>query len=458
MRSEKGFANILVVVAILVGMTVLGFGFWTNYKNGHLSFKSKQLEDKQGDLEQSQTPQPQNQNAQAPEIGITNESNKPTNKQVLKQNKNQQDTNSQAQDIPSCPKNISGIFTYPIVDNDAIDHIPPMGHINAKNKHVLPIPHTYIIFKKDGDVTRKTQIFSPADLLVQDISKVDVFDKSGKLVLSDFSIYFSPCKEIRVSFIHVSELSDLMAQMYNAVEAYCYRAGANINICKADINKKITAGDPIGWGGYSLPGLDVPIDDTRVSHPFISKERYNTHSLQGICPLDLYAGDLKISLYDKLTDPDGNKRITEPRCGSVAQDIAGTAQGEWFAPGTHELSADAESNGKVLSIVHYNLEPSPGLAGVIAASGTIVPYSGMIAFVPRHDGFINREPSEIKDQNIFCFQNEQGSFTKYVVGDGRIFTGRILTQLVDASRLKAEYQEKNCDEAFNFVSPTIYER
>lgn len=366
-----------------------------------------------------------------------------------------QDGNPQTQDlIESCPKNISGIFTYPIVENEEIENIPPLGHINAKNKHVIPISHTYYTFKKDGDVVRRAQIFAPADSLVESISKVDVLNKSGKLIDSDFSIYFFPCKEIRVSFIHVRELSGHFKKMYEATQPHCYvEEKTSLSLCNAGINKMIKAGDSIGWGGGSLPALDVAVDDARVINPFISPERYTPHNLQGICPLDLYSGDLKISMYNKLMDPDGNKRTTEPQCGSVAQDILGTAQGEWFIGSARE--PDAESEGKVLSIIHYNLEPLPG---IIAASGTIVPYSGMLAFIPRHSGFINREPSEIKDSNIYCFQNEQGEFTKYVIGDGRLFTGRILIQLIDAKTLKAEYQEKSCDESLNFSSPIIYER
>ena len=64
------------------------------------------------------------------------------NQQLIQtQDQSWQDANSQTQDIPGCPENISGILTFPIVASEAIDHMVPLGHINPGNKHVKPISH-----------------------------------------------------------------------------------------------------------------------------------------------------------------------------------------------------------------------------------------------------------------------------------------------------------------------------
>lgn len=409
--NQKGLVHILISLIVVGVIAIAGAALWANYKNGHLFSQSQQ----------DQTPQ-----VQTPQIA-------------------------------SCPKNVSGIFTYPMVKIDEIRNIPPLGHVNLGNKHAAPIQHVYFVFKNHDDTIQvRTQIFAPADSLLESISRADVLDESGKVVDSDFSVYFLPCKEIRVQFIHVRELSEALAKIYDAAQTNCYYEDRyKLRLCNVNPNTIINAGEPIGWGGGSQPALDVEVNDARVMNAFANPQRHTPFRLSAICPLDLYSGDLKTALYDKLADADGRrKRTTEPRCGSVAQDIPGTAQGEWFIGTAKEPDADFE--GKMLALIHHNLEPIPG---IIATTGTIVPYSGLLVFSPRHEGFVNREPSEIKDQNIYCFQNEQSEFTKHAgTGNGRRFTGRILIQLIDAKTLKAEYQEKSCDESFNFSSPTIYER
>ncbi len=439
-----------MAAATITLVVLVSAALWANYKNGHLPFKPKQFGNEE-DSRQTQIPQVKNQEVQAPEIWTANGSD---GNNAFGLDQSWQDLNPpQDPNAASCPEDISSILKLPIIENEYLDRISPLGHVKGDDRmHVIPISHIYYVNSKPA------QIFSPADLWFESIDRLTQIDASGKAIWSDFNIYMSPCKEIRIEFDHVRNLSDAFAQMLNESEEHCSTdpptTKRRYETCHAEIKKEIKMGDPIGWGGgYGNLGLDVSAYDVRIKNPFISPERYRFPHLQGICFLDLYSGSLKEFLYDKIETPEGGKRMTEPRCGSIAQDVSGTVQGEWFIG---NISADqAEREGKVLSIVHFEFDPLPG---IVATSGTLVLSPGMLAFAPRHEGLVNREPSEIKDSNIYCFQHEQRERMAVAYSSVKPFTGRILIQLVDSKTLKAEYQEKSCDESFNFNTPTAYER
>lgn len=310
-------------------------------------------------------------------------------------------------EIPNCPENINGILNHPIIENQYLDRISPLGHVKADDRmHVIPISHIYYVNSKPA------QVFAPADVWIESIDSLTQIDALGNVLWSDFNIYMSPCREIKIDLYHVRNLSDDYKQRLNESEENCSTdpptAKRRYKTCHAEVKRKIKAGEPIGWGGgYGNLGLDVAAYDSRIKNNFISPERYRFTHLQGICFL-----------------------------GAISAD-------------------QAEKEGKVLSIVHFELEPP---SGIIATSGTIVSSPGMLAFIPRHEGSINREPSEVKDSNTYCFQHEDSESIVPAYSSVKPFTGRMLIQLIDPKTLKAEYQEKKCNETFNFVSPTLYER
>ena len=340
-------------------------------------------------------------------------------------------------EVAHCPQNISGIFTHHIVDIATIDHMVPLGHINPANKHVKPISHIYHSFKKE---VGRVPVYMPADSLLVGLGTL----KTPEGLL--YNIEFVPCREIQVSMMDISEISDDLAKILEAKGGECGTG------CWAEVNKQFKAGERIG----KTTILDLGVYDQRSVTPFISPERYTYTMLHGVCPLDLFSDELKDSFYSKFSVGEW-QRNTEPRCGSVAQDIYGTIQGEWFVGSASEQRWDYDV--KVLSIIHGNYDPMPG---IIAAVDTIVPSPSIVGFTPRHEGLINRESSEVRDSEIYCYYNEKEALIpknfRDAIFSGTRLTGRIILQLIDAKTLKVEYQEKNCDEAFNFVSPTIYER
>ena len=129
------------------------------------------------------------------------------------------------------------------------------------------------------------------------------------------------------------------------------------------------------------------------------------------------------------------------------QDILGTIQGNWKA----QNQPNPKSELTLMGIVHNNIDPSIGIIGVAG----VISNHGSIDFAPQHSGLTNREPSEVTaNGEVYCYQS--GSHKQ--VSSAPAIQGRILIQLIDGKTLKAEHQEKSCDEGLYFSSPTIYER
>ncbi|MBI2133622.1 hypothetical protein HYU11_02980 [Candidatus Woesearchaeota archaeon] len=199
-----------------------------------------------------------------------------------------------------------------------------------------------------------------------------------------------------------------------------------------------TAGGP----DYSGATLDWGVYDFRIPKlGFLGETFPDKRTAYTACPIDYFPSPLKEELYEKFT------RTVPPRCGEVMQDLSGTIQGNWIVKDKRTSPTD----DVLLGIVHDNIDPSIGVVGI---AGTLTNH-GSIDFVPQHEGFINREPSEVRaDGNIYCYQS--GSHRQVSIAPP--ISGRILIQLADDISLKAEHQEKSCDESFYFYSPILYER
>ena len=83
--------------------------------------------------------------------------------------------------------------------------------------------------------------------------------------------------------------------------------------------------------------------------------------------------------------------------------------------------------------------------GVISIGGTLIDASTW-QFDPRHQGFIDREPSEVVPGAIYCY------------GRGGWDNERILVEMLDAMAIRIEYQDRPCSEAFGFQNPMTYYR
>jgi len=60
---------------------------------------------------------------------------------------------------------------------------------------------------------------------------------------------------------------------------------------------------------------------------YANPSRYNQRHV--VCPFDLFVGSLRDSFLTRFGGPGGPRTIA-PVCGTVMQDQAGTAQGNWL--------------------------------------------------------------------------------------------------------------------------------
>jgi hypothetical protein len=188
--------------------------------------------------------------------------------------------------------------------------------------------------------------------------------------------------------------------------------------------------------------------DSRINLTgFANPTRYRPDHLHTACPMDYFTEPAKSMMYGFFGWWDGGRRTVEPICGTIMQDVVGTAQGSWFdaPPGDTNM----ENEGKAISLIHDNRF---GLLGELVIGGQ-VSQAGMVEFTTTHTGTINREPSEVTaDGKIYCYEN----YDVEHVYTG--LTGKFILQLVDANTLKIEHKDGSCTNSEVFTNPYTYQR
>lgn len=408
--NQKGFVHIFIVIAG-VGLAIFaGVFLWANLKNGNLPLQ-----------------------------------NQAQKQQFFNKGEKKLDHDSVISQLPPCTGNP---FSHAPILEDRFDWITPLGNVNPSGGHVTPTDHLYFLQKRDGS---KIDVFAPGDITIYELFHNSVFDQNHKLVSDDFAIDFSPCNKIEARFGHVKSVSKSLQKEIERAKKECgpgYQAGSwTASPCRYFLKYQAKAGEIIGGieSKEGAPAFDFNTYD-RSKNPlhFINPKRYLDNQLHTVCGLDLFDPKTKASLYSYLGGYSG-KRTVEPICGTIMQDIKGTAQGNWFNGSLDDQTL--ENKGLAVSLIHDNVDPSIG----IVSTGTKLTGGGAIIFAPQHSGVKNREFSEIKaDNTIYCYQNEDKNHMD--------FKGKVILQLLDANSLKVEYQNGSCDSNVEFNFPTMYER
>jgi hypothetical protein len=356
--------------------------------------------------------------------------------------------------FPTCPSGLSGILTASPIDLDSklFSVIFPLGNLNPP-AHMIPTDHIYLgVFASDEDMNQKVAIYAPGDIWLTKLHTSQITSADGT-TSSDYGIQFTACRGVVMEFGHVTELSPDLEQLMKGVKGECREgkkpAGERNVQCEYYMNQKVRAGDVVGYvSGAMRPRGNVIMDfyswnTNAPSLAFANPRRYGDTTLHAFCPLDMYAGDLKESLYQKLGGLEWRRTI-EPVCGEIMQDVKGTALGNWF--GVPDTQRDYGTNA--IALVHENGDPS---IAVISVGGGFYD-SGKLSFSPRSNGQTNRDFREITaDGNIYCFQSELQS------GSWDI-PGKVLVQLIDDDHLKIEHKESNCTGSETFSNPYTYQR
>jgi hypothetical protein len=187
---------------------------------------------------------------------------------------------------------------------------------------------------------------------------------------------------------------------------------------------KVKAGDVIGAAG----GLDLSLFDSRVTPMTVANaSRWQTSSdgfdrFHTVAFSDYYAEPARSQVRALLGQHDGLvKRTIEPLGGSIATDVAGTAQGTWFNP-----AGSTTGESPHFSITPDNVDPTRYNLGF----GTSHPgfSTGVYRMYPSTSGNINKPPAQITPgPTIYCYD-----VTHFF---GTLTFARLLLQLSDATTL-----------------------
>lgn len=365
-----------------------------------------------------------------------------------------------------CPKDLSGVFTKSFIDPDKILALRPLGYTDG-TEHILPVDHTGFTLKVASS-DEKVPVYAPTQITITQISKHTDYAADGKPFTNaaNYMFDFTICQNVITGWSEfVQDLSPKLQNSWDQAKKThdegSLNQGAKAVNDTAKVNFTANAGDLIGYT-HAQPSLALSIFDHRSNPKDVDLNYYSDKDRRSsaICFTDLYNGDLKKILIDKYgyyedrqgLTPGFTPRTIEPKCGQLIQNLAGTLQGDWFA-NRPKQGENLESVGKTISFIQNNYDPS---IGEISIGGNIVPKAQTFSFKPTHDGTTNREFSETKTGEVYCYKNNPtlGAFIFAPSNNDN----RVLVELIDGHHLKIEVQPGSCGKNNIFNNAITYER
>lgn len=320
---------------------------------------------------------------------------------------------------PSSPSSRCQLTAAPLNQAD-YNYIIPLGNLNPSG-HVFPTDHIYFVLT-GGQV--QVPVYAVGSLLLQ---SADSTTKEGTGQPPEYKYVFE-CGGATVYYGHLSNPSSrIQSAIDRSSSPSCnsYSTGGDrYRYCSYTISIRVSAGEQVALTSGQSHAFDLGSYDTSTTPlPYANSSRYYEAHLYATCPLDYYTSSLKQGLYGKLGNGDVTRTV-EPRCGEVEQDVAGTAQGDWFF--SREMMEDPH-----LALVHDNVVPARPVFSV----GRSVPElsSGTYYYTAAASGLVNRDFSDITaDGQVYCFDGLQ---TRW---DEDANAGTIILQLQSATTLKIE--------------------
>ena len=320
------------------------------------------------------------------------------------------------------------IFSVDPLPSDAYFQIDPLGATNPSS-HTFPTVHTYMMLQ---DSSQPREVYAPTDISISNISVIESLTAGG----TDFSLNFTPCPEVTGYFDHLSAVSEtLQNQLTGAGNCQQYVAGTDeYRFCSHSVSVEVAAGTILGSAGGGMgqnsAALDFGLRDSRTAplwyanlERLVSSDQHHV-----VCPYDYYVpGPVKAGLVAKL----GVARQNLPICGSVAHDVADTAQGRWYLLGSSDFG-EADH----LALVPSNKRPDD--VGVLSVGNSELGTDAYF-FDYTETGLVNRRFSEIGPGSaIYCWDTLRNRESSLASGNAQAISGILFLQLSDATHLKIQ--------------------
>jgi len=337
--------------------------------------------------------------------------------------------------LPSCGSNMALFTSAPVTDPTFVS-ITPLGHFIPPG-HTFPSDHNYYNFNASSTQLLGINTYAPGDGWVMQVIAL-YYNLNAP---SSYVITFSPCLEVKMDNMTVNTLAPALLNPSGPSSTSCssnnWGDQGVIQSCVTNMEMPVKAGQLLGTGGIVDFG---PIEDTRFQITgWANPSRHDLN--RGFCVVNYFSPSLKAAYTAILGVNNGSTfipRTIQPICGTIMQDIPGTAQGDWYFPGAPNLPEDPH-----LALIHSNVDPSTGTI----SCGTSVP--GLVGghdFIPKTtaDGTrINYDFSLVSDNQIYCYDTLLTDFVYGAGGPDPNYVGQIvLLQMTDASlqTLKIELQ------------------
>lgn len=350
--------------------------------------------------------------------------------------------------IPACPAGRPVFGVVPMSESDFYA-LRPLGFI-AVPDHIFGAPHMAFSVNLPGEKKVNRPIVFPADAAVTEIAATT---RAGGV--TEYSVTFWPCPTFKATISHVGELSDKLTTAYANAAKSC--AGER---CIAKLSYPVKAADRLGVNDGTATVDFRATDYARAPYKFANASRYDLDFQYAVPAYDYFAPSIQSGLGKRVGSADGMaERTVLPKGGTLAQDVAGTAQGNWFS---HDGSITKPAGfDQHIQLGHDYIDPTtPVIAIGRATKGVSM---GLYTFPVQPTGNINRDFKHVIPGAIYCYERFNAGRTA-----GRLtlagLDGVLLVRMPNENVLFVE-QQASAGATCQTVAPwkmtdhaTIYER
>lgn len=336
--------------------------------------------------------------------------------------------------LSACPSSTSTpLFdTSPVAIGDFIA-FRPLGFM-APPIHMFPAKHSAFSMTPLGQSAVPRPVRAPGRVWLQEIWEAS-FSTGG----ANYQLFVYPCTSVRVYFGHLSTLSTRLLAEMQKVPASCnsFNDGtALVTTCRhSNMAVMLTSGETMGTGPDSA-GVDFGVIDFRLSPAgFIRLDHYDSYYPYYTSPLNYFTSDVRSQIESRTGHVFGTRmRTASPIGGTYMQDIADTAQGNWFSPGRYYSNTTDLSPS--LGLASDYVDPSQPLMAV----GTTITgmTSGLYAYSPQSQGRTNRLFRDVRpDGQTYCYDTFLSGQSTGGLGLSRP-TGVVLMDMPTSTTLRVE--------------------
>ena len=289
-------------------------------------------------------------------------------------------------------------FTALPVSPADIDLVAVFGGLGAPAS-TLPKAHSGFLLNKID-----VPVFSPGNLQVTSVRRTTYVQSPNREGKFDYAVFFKACKDVEGWFGHLTTITAAIPDEARDCETYS-TFDETVEACSSDVDAALTTGMHIGTGGLSielgLVGLDFGLLDNRVSNFYVNAGRYPKPTFNSVCPYAYFDSANRETLFSLIRDGARPYEAAEgePRCGTMAVDVAGTAKGVWAETGvTGSVTADQT---RFITLADYPYRPEERLALSLGP----VELGARVAMVPKEaTGRVNRPFEQVSEDEILrCY-------------------------------------------------------